>query len=77
MAHLPSQASRGGLVGAIDPQTARRQLHMSLGLLGALALVAGAGVTLRPTPAAPVQARLTVQQPQMIHVQHAQNMRRE
>ncbi len=75
MAHLPSQASRGGLVGAIDPQTARRQLHMSLGVLGVLALAsAGAVFGLRPGPVDLTPGRLTVQAPQMVHVQHARNV---
>ena len=72
MANVPTQASREGLVRAIDPQTARRQLHMSLGVLGVLALAAtGAAFGLRPgaTPHGP--ASLTVQAPQMVHVQHA------
>jgi hypothetical protein len=72
MTHLPSQASRGGLVRAIDPQTARRQLHMSLGVLGILAVAsAGAALGLRPGPAAHSPVSLTVQAPQMVHVQHA------
>ena len=72
MANVPTQASRSGLVRTIDPQTARRQLHMSLGVLGVLALAtAGAAVGLRPGPMAPMQASLTVQAPQMVHVQHA------
>jgi hypothetical protein len=75
MAHLPTQASRGGLVRAIDPQTARRQLHMSLGALGILAVVsAGAALGLRPGPMAHSPVSLTVQAPQMVHVQHARNM---
>ena len=77
MAHLHGRTSNGDLTRIIDPQTARRQLHLSLGLLGALAVATCAGLSLRPAPAAPTQARLTVQQPQMIQVQHAQNMRRD
>ena len=51
---------------------------MSLGVLGALAL-ATAGLSLRPAPLAQAQAqvRLTVQAPQMVHVQHARNMLRD
>jgi len=75
MANFPTQTSRGGLVRAIDPQTARRQLHMSLGLLGVLAVaLAGAAFGLRPGPVDQSPARLTVQAPQMIHVQHAGNV---
>ena len=75
MAHLPSQASQGGLVRAIDPQAARRQLHLSLGVLGLLAVAsAGAAFGLRPGPVNLTPARLTVQAPQMVHVQHAGNV---
>ena len=75
MAHLPTQAPQGGLVRAIDPQTARRQLHLSLGVLGLLAVAsAGAAFGLRPGPVDLTPARLTVQAPQMVHVQHAGNM---
>ena len=75
MTHLPSQASRGGLVRAIDPQSARRQLHMSLGALGILTVVsAGAAFGLRPGPMTHSPVSLTVQAPQMVHVQHALNM---
>ena len=75
MAHLPSQASHGGLVRAIDPQAARRQLHLSLGVLGLLAVAsAGAAFGLRPGPVNLTPARLTVQAPQMVHVQHAGNV---
>ncbi len=75
--HLPCRTSRSGLVRAIDPQTARRQLHMSLGVLGALVVATGAGLSLRPAPTTPTQVRLTVQAPQMVHVQHARNMLRD
>jgi len=75
MAHLPTQASRGGLVRSIDPQAARRQLHLSLGVLGLLAVAsAGAAFGLRPGPVDLTPARLTVQAPQMVHVQHAGNV---
>ena len=77
MSHLQGRTSSNGLIHAMDPQSARRQLHMSLGLLGALALAAGAGLSLQPAPLHLRQARLTVQTPQMVHVKHAQNMRRE
>ena len=75
--HFPCQTSGSGLVRAIDPQTARRQLHMSLGVLGALVIATGAGSSLRPAPAAQTQVRLTVQAPKMVHVQHARMMLRE
>ena len=75
MANFPYRTSRSGLVRAIDPQTARRQLHMSLGLLGVLAVAsAGAAFGLRPGPAAHSPVSLTVQAPQMIHIQHARNV---
>ena len=75
MAHLPTQASRSGLVRTIDPQAARRQLHLSLGVLGLLAVAsAGAAFGLRSGPVDLTPARLTVQAPQMVHVQHAGNM---
>ena len=75
MAHLPTQAPQGGLVRAIDPQTARRQLHLSLGVLGILAMAsAGAAFGLRPGPVDLTPARLTVQAPQMVHLQHARNV---
>ena len=75
MANFPTQTSRGGLVRAIDPQAARRQLHLSLGVLGLLAVAsAGAAFGLRPGPVDLTPARLTVQAPQMVHVQHAGNM---
>ena len=75
MAHFPCRTSRGGLVRAIDPQTARRQLHMSLGLLAVLAVAsAGAALGLRPAPMAQAKAHFTVQAPQMVHVQHAGNV---
>ena len=75
MAHLPTQASRDGLVRVIDPQAARRQLHLSLGVLGILAVaLAGAAFGLRPGPVAQAQANFTVQAPQMVHVQHAGNV---
>jgi len=75
MAHLPTQASRGGLVRSIDPQAARRQLHLSLGVLGLLAVAsAGAAFGLRPGPVDLTPARHTVQAPQMVHVQHARNV---
>ena len=75
MAHLPTQASRDGLIRVIDPQAARRQLHLSLGVLGLLALAsAGAACGLRPGPVDLTPARLAVQAPQMVHVQHAGNV---
>ena len=76
MTHLPDQSSRNGLIRAIDPQTARRQLHMSLGVLGVLVVAAGAGLTLRHAPTAHAQASLTVQAPQIVHMQHARYMPR-
>ena len=75
MAHLQGRTTANGLVRAIGPQAARRQLHMSLGVLGLLALAsAGAAFGLRPGPVDQSPARLTVQAPQMVHVQHARNL---
>ena len=75
MAQFPCRTSRDGLVRSIDPQTARRQLHLSLGLLGVLAVAsAGAAFGLRPGPTAHGPVSLTVQAPQMVHVQHAGNV---
>ena len=73
MAHLQDRTSRTALVRAIGPQAARRQLHMSLGLLGVLAVAStGAAFGLRSRHLDQSPARLTVQAPQMVHVQHAQ-----
>ena len=78
MANFPHRTSRDGLVRAIDPQTAQRQFHMSLGVLGVLAVAsAGVALGLRPAPMDQSPARLTVQAPQMVHVQHARNMARD
>ena len=75
MAHLQGRTTANGLVRAIGPQAARRQLRLSLGLLGVLALAsAGAAFGLRPGPVDLTPARLTVQAPQMVHVQHAGNL---
>ena len=75
MAHLQGRTTTSGLIRVISPQAARRQLRLSLGLLGVLA-VASVGFVfgLRPGPADQSPARLTVQAPQMVHVQHAGNV---
>jgi hypothetical protein len=75
MAHFQGRTTPGGLVRVIGPQAARRQLHLSLGLLGILAVAsAGAALGLRPGPVDLTHARHTVQAPQMVHVQHAGNV---
>jgi len=75
MAHLQSRTTANGLVRTIGPQAARRQLRLSLGLLGVLAMAsAGVAFGLRPGPVDLTHARLTVQAPQMVHVQHARNL---
>ena len=75
MAHLQSRTTANGLVRAIGPQAARRQLRLSLGLLGVLALAsAGAAFGLRPGPVDLTPTGVTVQAPQMVHVQHARNL---
>ena len=75
MAHLQGRTTANGLIRVIGPHAARRQLHMSLGLLGLVALAtAGATFGLRPGPVDQNPARLTAQAPQMIHVQHARNI---
>ena len=78
MAHLQSRTTANGLIRSIDPQAARRQLHLSLGVLGILAMAsAGVAFGLRPGPVDLTATRLTVQAPQMVHVQHARNVRGE
>jgi hypothetical protein len=75
MAHFQGRTSASGLIRSIDPQTARRQLHLSLGVLGVLAAASASAVFgLRPGPVDLTPARLTVQAPQMVHVQHARNV---
>jgi hypothetical protein len=75
MAHLQSRTTANGLVRAIDPQAARRQLRLSLGLLSVLALAsAGAAFGLGPGPVDLTPTGVTVQAPQMVHVQQARNL---
>lgn len=63
-----------GFSRVMDPRDARRQLHMSAGLVAVLALAAAAVLA---TPKAqhvaanPKPITLTVQAPQLIHVQQA------
>ena len=75
MAHLQGRTTANGLIRVIGPRAARRQLRMSLALLGVLA-AATAGAALCPRPGLLDQspAGLTVQAPQMVHVQHAGNV---
>lgn len=74
MAHLQGRTMAGGLIRVIGPQAARRQLRLSLGLLGVLAVASvGFAFSLRPGPVDQSPARLTVQAPQMVHAQHARN----
>ena len=75
MAHLQGRTTTSGLIRVIGPQAARRQLRLSLGLLGVLAVAsAGFALGLRPGPVVHSPAGLTVQAPQMVHAQHARNM---
>ena len=75
MAYLQARTRTGGLIRVIGPRAARRQLHLSLGLLGVLAVAsAGAAFGLRPGLLDQSPAGLTVQAPQMVHVQHAGNV---
>ena len=65
-----------GLIHRVDPQAARRQLTMSLGLVAVLAVGVGmAALTTRGVEAqtAQVQApvRMVVQAPTLMHVQQA------
>lgn len=74
MAHLQGRTTTSGLIRVIGPQAARRQLRLSLGLLGVLAVASvGFAFSLRPGPVDQSPARLTVQAPQMVHAQHARN----
>ncbi len=75
MTHFQGRTTASGLIRVIGPQAARRQLHLSLGLIGMLAIAsAGVAFGLRPVPVDQSQARLTVQAPQMVHAQHARNV---
>ena len=63
-----------GFTTRIDPQAARRQFNMSLGMVVALAIATvSAAYTLRIDTSAPAPAtsRLVVQAPQVLHVQQA------
>ena len=60
MAHFQGRTTPGGLIRVIGPQAARRQLRLSLGLLGILAVAsAGAAFGLRPGPVDLTPARRT------------------
>ncbi len=63
-----------GFMRSVDPQAARRQFNMSLGLIAALGLaILTSALTLRihPAPAARHVARATIQAPQMMPVRQA------
>ena len=65
-----------GFARTMDPQDARRHLHMSAGFIGVMALAIAAVMA---TPKAdkvaanPKSITLTVQAPQLVHVQQAQS----
>ena len=64
-----------GFIRAIDREAARRQFNMSLGvgMVLSLATVASAlTLGIGPAPAAREASRITVQSPQIVHVQQAE-----
>jgi len=74
MAHLQGLTTAGGLIRVIGPQAARRQLRLSLGLLGVLGVASvGFAFGLRHGPVDLTPAGVTVQAPQMVHAQHARH----
>ena len=65
-----SAVREDAFVACVSPQDARRQLRVSLGLMGvmaagALAVLASHGLP-RPGPAQPAAARVAVEQPQFV-----------
>ena len=63
-----------GFIREIDPEAARHQLKMSLGLIAVLTFgLLATGLTARNAPRSPSSepAHLTVQAPQLVHVQQA------
>jgi hypothetical protein len=67
-----------GFTRGMDPQDARRQLHISAAILAVLALAAGLVLaTPRYTQIAanPAPVKLTVQAPQLVHVKEARMVR--
>jgi hypothetical protein len=65
-----------GYSWSIDPNSARRQFNMSIGLLAVMAVaICAVAFTsdLTPAPVSSRTARLTVQAPQLVHIQQAEN----
>ncbi len=63
-----------GFSRAMDPQDARRQLHVSAAIVGVLAIAATVVLSLPRLPevaSAREPVKLTVQAPQIVHVKHA------
>jgi hypothetical protein len=66
--------SDAGFTRVMDPQDARRQLHISAAILGVMAVAAALVLS---TPRFPQMAenhapvKLTVQAPQLVHIQQA------
>ncbi len=63
-----------GFARVIDPRAARRQLHVSAAVAAIFGLAAAVMLSTAQVPAAAPayqQVRLTVQAPQMMHVQQA------
>jgi hypothetical protein len=68
------QTTDDGFIRNIDPQAARHQFNMSIGLVAVLALATlSAALTLRiePVDASTAPSRMVVQAPQVMHVQQA------
>lgn len=67
-----------GFVDVVTPELARRQLNMSLGLLGAIGVAIVAVAATTGLPVGPSQdvsvATLTVQQPQFVRPMTASNV---
>ena len=64
-----------GFTRVMDPQDARRQLHVSAALAAVLAIAAAAVLAMPRTQqiaSTPKTITLTVQAPQLVHVQQAQ-----
>jgi hypothetical protein len=71
----------GGFIQKIDPQAARRQFNMSLGMvvvLSAATLAAAFTLRIEPVPVTGASVQMVVQAPQLVHVQQAaQDVKRQ